>query len=252
MSDISRSVKYMHIVTITLAIISLVLTSIPYIYDELYTEKTIYGYINDSDGNPVSNATVEIEGLSVHTRLDGKFIFNDISYGEKTIIVETSSISYKNKLLLNRADKIIEYNITLKNYTQELSAQILSPKNNNIVSVIFPIRGTVSRPLKEGEHLWIAVNPSKCPGYWWPQTRELNIPYQGERLTWEGVVYLGGKENDEFTISVLLVDEVFNNDIEKWIKHSEEVAEWLPLRIDQSSQILESITVYLGNPRKYN
>jgi hypothetical protein len=236
------------------AVVSLAISLMPYLYDELYikTPITLSGYINDTEGNPIANATVELEGFSVLTNSDGKFILKNISSGKKTIIIETLNSTNEATLLINRNAKNIEYNITLMDYTSEMHAQIAYPLNNAIVSAMFPIRGTISRPLKPEEHIWVAVNPLNSPGNWWPQFDSAVIPYgDGSHLAWEGVAYLGGNENDKFNVVVLLVDNTFNREIREWIKKSQMQARWDPITISNRSKILAEITVGLGNQGAY-
>lgn len=101
------------------------------------------------------------------------------------------------------------------------------------------VEGTVSRALKEGEYMWIALGlPSS--GYWWPEGPI--IPYGN--LEWRGIVYIGVDIGTEVEIAVLIVDANLNSKFEDYI--SEQTSGlWPPIEVDEriiEEKIIASVT----------
>ena len=115
------------------------------------------------------------------------------------------------------------------------------------------VEGTVSKALKEGEYMWIAVNPFVTPGEWWPQTGGPIKPSE-KTLTWEGIAYIGEGKQDigkECDIGVLIVDDELNSKFKDWLRECEEKQDWPPITKEKiqkgviEEKIFDRITVVL-------
>jgi hypothetical protein len=115
------------------------------------------------------------------------------------------------------------------------------------------VEGTVSKALKEGEYMWIAVNHFVCPGDWWPQTGGPIKPY-AKTLTWKGIAYIGAGKQDigkEFEIAVLIVDEELNSKFRDYMNECEEKQDWPPITKEKiqkgiiEEKIFDCVTVVL-------
>ena len=78
---------------------------------------TVQGVITDNDGNPVKDAVVEINGLSVTTGTDGRYVIRDVSMDTKTITVRAPGTKVDNVLSIPKGAELITRDITLSPLT---------------------------------------------------------------------------------------------------------------------------------------
>lgn len=101
------------------AIIAAVITAIAIIIAALISPiggefVTVQGVVTNNDGNPIKNAAVEIDGSSVLTGADGRYVINNVPIGTKTITVRTPGAEVvKRALKISKSDGIIIYDIAL-------------------------------------------------------------------------------------------------------------------------------------------
>jgi hypothetical protein len=121
--------------------------------------------------------------------------------------------------------KANESKIVDENNNKPLSVDIISPTGEAKAQAM--VKGTVSRSLKDSEHMWLVVNPLKAYIHLWPQNGGPIVPKND--LTWKGVAYLGGEPGDEFEIHVIVVDEALNSKISDWVQECIKADDWPPI-----------------------
>jgi hypothetical protein len=86
-----------------------------------------------------------------------------------------------------------------------IDVKIKSPTYGEIVSVSTIISGTSSGELPKGQYMWVAINPEKAPGLWWPQGGRIT-PLNGQ---WDVQAWMGGDQDKgtKFKIIVISLDE---------------------------------------------
>lgn len=211
---------------------------------------TVQGVVTDKDGNSVKDAVVEIGGLSVTTGSDGGYVINGVPINTKTITVRAPGAEVvKRALKISKGAEIIMLPPLVT--PPILSVTITYPSGE--ASSPTRVEGTVSRALKEGEYMWIAVNPSVCPGEWWPQTGGPIKPSE-ETLTWKGIASSGVEKQDiskEFDIAVLVLNDELNSKFKDYLRACEEKKDWPPITKEKiqkgviEEKILDRDTVVL-------
>lgn len=211
---------------------------------------TVQGVVTDKDGNSVKDAVVEIGGLSVTTGSDGGYVINGVPINTKTITVRAPGAEVvKRALKISKGAEIIMFPPLVTPLI--LSVTITYPSRE--ASSPTKVEGTVSRALKEGEYLWIAVKPSVCLGEWWPQTGGPIKPSE-ETLTWKGIASSGVEKQDiskEFDIAVLVLNDELNSKFKDYLRACEEKKGWPPITKEKiqkgviEEKILDRVTVVL-------
>jgi hypothetical protein len=86
-----------------------------------------------------------------------------------------------------------------------IDVKIKSPTYGEIVPVSTIISGTSSGQLPNGQYMWVAINPEKTPGLWWPQGGRIT-PLNGQ---WDVQAWMGGDQDKgtKFNIIVISLDE---------------------------------------------
>jgi cell division septation protein DedD len=75
---------------------------------------TVQGIVTDNDGGPVKGALVEIDGSSVTTGSDGRYVIHGVPIDTKTIIVSVAGAEVvKRALRISKDNDILSYDITL-------------------------------------------------------------------------------------------------------------------------------------------
>lgn len=105
-----------------------------------------------------------------------------------------------------------------------ITAEIESPSENENVSEVVYVSGSLSRELEEDEFLWIAVKPLNSAKDWWPQNNGPKLAAVDRRF--DGNAYLAGDNGDRFEIAILIVDEEIDKDFMDWVNTSLEEDDW--------------------------
>jgi len=113
---------------------------------------TVQGVVMDNYGNPVKDAVVEIDGLSVTTGSDGWYVLHGVSINPKTITVRAPGAEIvKRALRIPKGEEIITYNISLPTATPTPTITETITSTSSQIPIKTPISTQTSKPT-EGKY----------------------------------------------------------------------------------------------------
>ena len=113
---------------------------------------TVQGVVMDNYGNPVKDAVVEIDGLSVTTGSDGRYVLHGVSINPKTITVRAPGAEIvKRALRIPKGEEIITYDISLPTATPRPTITETTTPTSSLIPTKTPISTQTSKPT-EGKY----------------------------------------------------------------------------------------------------
>lgn len=182
--------------------------------------------------------------------------------GDYNWLEDTTTISTEDTTTISTdVNPITEINVNVNNQADKSDEGNTEPSEIlPLTATIYPIfeaaspttvTGTVSRPLADGEYMWIVVNPLDSFAHLWPQSGGPIVP--GNDLKWRGVAWLGGDIGDDFDILVIVADKNLNSKISNWVEECTRIGDWPPItekgvkKAEIASKALDTANVKLKN-----
>lgn len=119
--------------------------------------------------------------------------------------------------------------------------KITEPKEGDIVPISTIVSGIVSGEMPEGRYMWLAVNPQKAPGQWWPQGGQIT-PLQGK---WDIQTKFGEAQDagTKFEIAVILINKEDNQYYQDYLTKGQKTGSYPGIPLPASAKIMDSISV---------
>jgi hypothetical protein len=214
------------------AIIAAYIGIIPFMGPEL---ATVQGIVTDNAGNPVIGAVVEIDGSSVTTGSDGRYVIHGVPINTKTITVRAPGAEVvKRPLRISKGAETIMYDITLPSPVRPPPMLTISPTPTPEIRFTYPneedkfplatghtVEGTASN-VPDDLSLWIVtVAPDNM--------RYPNTPVVIYKDTWSAKIWIGRTpENigEMFYIYAILADEKADKELQDYMDECRRKGSW--------------------------